>query len=354
MDIAFPLTVSNRTSITGLTNLEKFSGDFGLYPLDRQSLPGGFFYLRGLPALLNKGSYDCVVFQASSKDISSFNGFLTCKRRKLPFIWWNKGFADESHRPWLAKKVIFEPFSRMPDLIIPYGDRSVEYFRSMGVPSKRIIMAYNTVDVEGIAARRNSFVALGENYLKGIGIKPNGVVISTVGRLAAKKRVKDLIFAVSHLVSRDLPVTCLIGGAGEEFERLGELVSELKLSNVVHILGRLPEEMDNGLLAVSDAAVFCGGHGLAINQAMALRTLVFCAEESGPDSEMVVEGETGFLFKKGNSTMLADRLQNVLFGGTDVSGVCDAAFDEIVNVRNESNYAESFRNAFRVIMKNNQ
>ena len=56
--------------------------------------------------------------------------------------------------------------------------------------------------------------------------------------------------------------------------------------------------MRHAWIAASDYTIQCGAVGLAINQSMAFGRATIVADEPGSDSQILVDGQTGFRFKK--------------------------------------------------------
>ena len=66
------------------------------------------------------------------------------------------------------------------------------------------------------------------------------------------------------------------------------------------------------LFANASVCVFPGAVGLALNQAMAAGRPVICADEKGPDSELLVHEVNGLRYEKGDVLALARAIRRLL------------------------------------------
>ena len=62
----------------------------------------------------------------------------------------------------------------------------------------------------------------------------------------------------------------------------------------------------------STCCVFPGAVGLAMNQAMASQKAVVCADEPGPDTELLIHDVNGLRYEHGNIDQLSHCLKKIL------------------------------------------
>ena len=347
-----------KVQITGIDLEEKFSQHFTLLPVKRYDIGFGdsslisFRYLTGILRVILQRKYDVVVLQSDPRDISGFLALIACRLVGVRSIWWNKGFAAESRTTSFFRVGLFKIFSALVHRIISYGDQSSQFFLDQGVSPKKIQTAYNTVDIQEIADNRSNYQQKGYEFLKQQGINPSLKIIGTVGRLIDKKRVQDLCEAVKILTEKHKDVFCIIAGQGPTAEPLSTWVKEQGLEAQIFFTGAIKDGMDNALLSVCTLGVFCGAHGLAINQAMALEVPVVVADEPGSDSEMVVNGVTGIRYEKENSVALAQILDEALNKNIDLKCIVQEAKNTILNRWSERAYASAFDHSLQQVNPN--
>jgi len=141
-----------------------------------------------------------------------------------------------------------------------------------------------------------------------------GRLIVFTGRLEWEKGVHTLIDAMPR-VRRGIPDAHLvIAGRGSARDDLLAKVRSRRLGRQVSFEGWLPERSLHALVAAADIAVVPSIYepfGIVALEAAAAGTPVVAAA-SGGLAEIVVDGQTGWLFEPGNAGALADCLTEAL------------------------------------------
>ncbi len=122
-----------------------------------------------------------------------------------------------------------------------------------------------------------------------------------VGRLHAVKDHAFLIRACAELGRQDVPFECLIAGEGPERRNLESLIRQCSLEGRVSLLGHVPREQMNSLYGRAEVVVLTSkseGIPLVLMEAMARGKIVLAPAITGIP-ELVIAGETGFLFDPG-------------------------------------------------------
>ncbi|MBZ5570725.1 MAG: glycosyltransferase family 4 protein [Acidobacteriia bacterium] len=139
------------------------------------------------------------------------------------------------------------------------------------------------------------------------------LVMLAVGRLHA---VKDHAFLVRacHQLKRCSPnFLCLVAGEGPERGALEKLICDLNLQDNVRLLGHVPHARLNGYFEMADLIVLTSrseGIPLALMEAMARERIVLAPAITGVP-ELVVDGETGFLYRPGSLEEFVERVRLV-------------------------------------------
>ena len=126
-------------------------------------------------------------------------------------------------------------------------------------------------------------------------------VAGFIGRLAKQKRVEDLIWAVETLRQIRPRLHLVVVGDGPERERLEQFTRDVHCTRHVHFLGHRDDAAQ--LLPAFDVVCLASsfeGMSNSVMEAMAAGLPVL-ASDIPPNRELVVPGETGFLFKLGDS-----------------------------------------------------
>jgi len=323
---------------------------FECYALPLRQLRVGSLKLnfqRGLLRLLRAGRWDAFFWEGAHANLSGYLAARWCRRKGIPNICWLKGYFDPQN---FMRCQMNRMLWRVPHAFLPYGDSTHPFLITYGVRPDQIVHAYNTVDVEGIAARCEALRQRGLAILHSIGWEASRSLIACVGRLVSQKRFQDAIHAIALMKQQGATACLLIVGDGPERDALERLSRTLCVMDRVHFTGRVPEDDDSAMLAVANVAVFPGAHGLAINQAMALGTPVVVADLPGPDGEMVVHERTGWRYPSGDVEALAQTLSSVLSSPLKSTVVAQAQA-EILQRRSLTQYAQAFAEAVCVAQR---
>jgi glycosyltransferase involved in cell wall biosynthesis len=144
--------------------------------------------------------------------------------------------------------------------------------------------------------------------------------IVSVGRLVAFKGFDDLIDACTELARRRLDFVCDIVGDGPRRETLQAKIEQLDLSSRVNLLGSLSqgavlEKLQAAdifaLASTTDAQGATDVFPTVILEAMASARPIVSTRLAGIP-ELVVDGQTGMLAPPGDSTALAQALEQLL------------------------------------------
>src|SRR6266550_2619446 len=177
----------------------------------------------------------------------------------------------------------------------------------------KIHRVYNGIDLERFPAPRDETARpeVAPYYLPRI---------VSVGRLVPFKGFDDLIDACAELARRRIDFVCDIIGDGPRRETLQAKIEQLDLSSRVNLLGSLSqgavlEKLQAAqifaLASTTDAQGATDVFPTVILEAMASARPVVSTRLAGIP-ELVVDGQTGMLAPPGDSTALADALEQLL------------------------------------------
>lgn len=181
------------------------------------------------------------------------------------------------------------------------------YLKAKGFPEEKLEVIYN-----GIEADKYNFLSVdGKEDLKNrLGIPLDNIVVSCVANL---RPVKGHIFLIDALsILKELDFSALMIGDGTLRDKLINYSLEKKLNDKVHFLGQrfnIPE-----LLSITDIFTLPSlseGMPLSIMEAMASGLPVVSTDVGGA-SELVVDGETGFLVPSGSPGLLAEKIKTLI------------------------------------------
>lgn len=107
----------------------------------------------------------------------------------------------------------------------------------IGVRPDRIVMTYPTVDTDRMRPGLPC-----DDLRAGIGVRPDQLLVFSVGRLTRRKGFDQVIRALPGLVRRGLDVHYAIAGIGDDHDHLQALAREAGVADRVHLLGAVPHD----------------------------------------------------------------------------------------------------------------
>lgn len=180
-----------------------------------------------------------------------------------------------------------------------------EFYGEHGFPAERIVVIPNGVEIpDGKSVERDKQWAEFD-------IPPGSRIVGYVGRLARQKRVHDLVWAMQLLRQLTDRVYFLAVGDGPERGRLERLARHMGCDHLVRFVGhRADASRLIGLMNVLWLASDFEGMSNSVLEAMAAGVPVV-ASDIPTNRELVVDGETGYLVRVGDSigfAQFSDRL----------------------------------------------
>ncbi|HUO44269.1 MAG TPA: glycosyltransferase family 4 protein [Burkholderiales bacterium] len=181
------------------------------------------------------------------------------------------------------------------------------YWRPRGVFSRRNEVIYNGVDIDHFSNRLTEDEREAVRASFGFGHEDYVIGISAV--LRPEKNHVQLVDAVAELRRRGIPARALMIGDGPTRQQIEQRARALDVEGDVRITGF--QRNVRPLIAACDVIVLCSvaveTFSLAAIEAMAMQKTVVHSDIGGA-SEMIVDGENGFLFPAGDTESLVEKL----------------------------------------------
>ena len=143
-----------------------------------------------------------------------------------------------------------------------------------------------------------------ESLEQKLGVSLNDrLVISTVARLVRRKGIDTAIHALAPLLKANPQLLYAIGGDGEEYGALKNLIESLQLDSQIRLIGNITEGEKSALLQASSIFLMPNhrqqgddfeGFGISFIEASFFRNVAI-GGRSGGAVEAIQDGNTGFL-----------------------------------------------------------
>ena len=177
--------------------------------------------------------------------------------------------------------------------------------------------------------------------------RPHDVLrVVTVGRLLVAKGVDLLLRAVARARAQGAAVTLTIVGEGDDEPRLRALAGELGLTDVEWRGFVEPSELP-AQLARADAFAFPtlgDTFGIVLLEAAAAGLPLICSPHAGAASDLVEEGETGFVVEPRDTAAFVRALTG-LAGDAELRGRMGRAAYELAGRRTPADTADAYLRA---------
>lgn len=183
------------------------------------------------------------------------------------------------------------------------------------VSESQIAVIPNGIEVERFMRASAGFDRA--QFLRGMGLPADCLVVGSVGELRTLKRHDDFVRAAAKIVKKFPETQFVLAGldtsaSGEVRKQLEGLVNELGLRDCFYFLGWVDEA--EKLLCAMDVFVSASeteSFGLAIVEAMAAGTAVVATRTEGAQ-EIIGDGETGLLVPIGDVDQIAEAVGQLL------------------------------------------
>ena len=266
----------------------------------------------GIAPIIARANFSAfLVFGWHSK--SALQATLACWRTGTPVLVRgdsnlvaNRNAVPKAILKWLILRALVPRYHAA----LPVGARSKEFFLHYGADSSRLMVVPHFVDNIHFARARNEVLRIATRSR--LRIAETADVFLFVGKLVKRKEPLLLLEAMRSLTStvQREQVHLIMVGDGELREECQDYARRYGLP--VTFLGFLDQEELLEAYAASDMLVLPSScletWGLVVNEAMAAGLPAVVSDTVGCAPDLVLESNTGFVFRSGDPTSLRDKM----------------------------------------------
>lgn len=297
-DVKFDFLLINATSSRGKVKVHDEAKDLPYIKKTRYFFMGENYVI--FPFLfinLIRINPKIIITEGGQNTINNLQVFIYSKLFKRKYIIWDLGKAYADFSQSLPRRIYMKVYTyilKQAHYIYVYNTQSIKYFQNLGVEDKKLIILNNTIDTRKIQKIRTSYnhqlpPELAEHFKKGY------TFLIFVGALVKNKNIEFLSELMKKLGRNYFLI--IIGDGNQLYK--SEL--EKKFMGTNHIFaGYKKNEQLLPYYNLASFSILPGLGGLSINQSMAFGVPVLCKSADGAEKDVVINNETGYIFKDMN------------------------------------------------------
>jgi glycosyltransferase involved in cell wall biosynthesis len=329
-------TEDGRPAYSGNTSFD----NVGL--VERKYRIGPFTLLihKGLSREVKRFDPDMIIIQAITGNLSYRRVVNWASRKNKTIINWTCAWDPGLARGVLLgfKNLLVANFFKKGHAFLTYSSKAIDYVIKRGIDPEKITVCYNGIEIDDLIRNEKEIIAESEVIRDKLDLNGNTVFLY-VGGLLEDKKVEFLIDAF-HLIE-NVKTKLLIIGDGPLKSSVLSKINSLNEKRIIY-LGRIIDGVDP-YFAASTCLVLPGAGGLALNQAMLWRRICIAGEADGTEDDLVLDGITGFRFKKDNLSDLVRVMKNVIaLDDFQLKEMGEKAREIIVKKSNVNNMVDVF------------
>lgn len=286
-----------------------------LKPIKNHWVKGEALYFQNLIPIVKKEKPEAVIIRHAIGNVGMYLLLVYCRIKKIPVVLWGQGysfkrkFSPESN--WVDKVHLY--LVKFCNSYVCYTEE-ISKNLSRYVSGAKLFIGRNTLNSRYLGEIHSELAGLNTATIKKELSLESVQYICYMGRYQKRKKIPELIIAVSKLQKKNSNVGLLLIGKGEkeDIEEIQNLAEKYKVKNFFQ-LGSLSDEEAGRYIYCADVIVIPGWLGLSVNHAFIFgKPVVSISEEYGhpPESDYLKGGYNGEWSE--NKSVLSDSIEKVL------------------------------------------
>src|SRR5216684_4276884 len=272
-------------------------------------------YNPGLWKFIREGHFDALLCYTGYLRATFWIACVAAKSAGAAFLFGTDAttLVSRQDREWkrLAKRMAWPPLFRLADQVIVPSSGTRNLILSLGIPRDRVTLTPYVVDNDWWTAQ--SATVDREAVRASWGARPGDTVLLFCAKLQPWKRPSDLLRAVAKA---NLPnVFMVFGGEGPLRPQLESEAAALGINSRVRFLGFVNQSQLPAVYTSADVMVLPSEYepfAVVVNEALLCGCPVIASDLVGAAQDLVLEGETGFVYPCQQVAALAQLLTEAL------------------------------------------
>jgi glycosyltransferase involved in cell wall biosynthesis len=274
---------------------------------------------------------------------SALAGARWCRSARVPYVIWSGAWSNTEGDLGRLRKLSRRWLVRGAAAFITYGTAAADYLVTLGAPRERIFPAWNTVDLEGIAAA--ALVAHGKREELAGKHALAAKNLLCVGSLVARKGVRELVAAALAAEGPAADWALHFAGGGPLKEELEATVRAAGKQDHFRFHGLKPESEVAELLGVAD-----GSFLLSWREAWGL----VGSPRGGATRDLIDDGVTGYVIHPADTQALSTIISRLVAGDPECVQVGRAGAETVRAKASLDKTGERFVSAVRLALESDR
>lgn len=201
----------------------------------------------------------------------------------------------------------------MCDACLYIGKWNREFYEHHGVGPEKLFFVPYTVDNEFFIREAQEHAVARQAFRAEMGVDQGSTLVLYASKLIARKRPADLLEAFARVRSRDAKAHLAFVGDGPLRAQLEAMARSRGIPDV-HFLGFCNQTALPRYFNAADIFVLPSEDepwGLIINEVMCAGTAVISTSVVGASADLVLDGQTGFVYPPGDIQALASAIETL-------------------------------------------
>lgn len=244
--------------------------------------------------------FDAVLIHGYSR-LLEWQVMRACWKRRIPVMMRGDSREGAGLRyNWkheFARNVVLRWLYRRMGIGLAVGGYMRRHFQRLGMPDRRIVSCPHCIDDALFERQREALLPRRQEMRREMGIPDGAPVLLFSGKLVPRKQPLMLGRALARSANRER-VWALIVGEGEE-RAAAERVFREAIGDRAIFPGFVNQSQLGKYFVVSDLFILPSqleSWGLVVNEAMQMSLPVIASTRVGCREDLVIEGETGYVF----------------------------------------------------------
>ena len=288
---------------------------------------------KNIRKIIREENFDAILLNTS---LAAFHIRLACPKKRPRIVNLVHGYLFSRHTGFIKTKILLfcEKFLRSKTDAIITMNRD-----DLNIANKNRLSKKGIYFTRGMGANMRPALRSRDDVRGDIGVQDSKMLLFA-GELSGRKNQKFLIEAMPKIIERVPNAVLCLAGKGDKEEELRDLARGLGVESSVRFLGYrsdIPEIMCAADLYVSASV----SEGMPFNIIEALgASLTVLASETKGQEDVIVNGESGFLYEFNNMDNYVSLCSDILLGKTTLKE--GKAYERYLHYSKDEVFSETY------------